>query len=363
MRGLMLFLAIGLATIASERCFAADEELDALAADDRAVMRQLLTIDAKLSWNRESGERVVHVLFSSSGATSEALALLPKLPALLTLGLPAAADARKPAQMGPLAECLALRELHLEIPRQADAEWSSLPVLDQVTRVVITDHTGGRVEIYGRFPQAVDIVLWSHGLKQFDCEQLRHLSQLKSFSLRVLDSPWTGAGLANLKKCKSLEGLGIGGDELTDVALKEISDIPLIKKLSLSSGKFTREGFAQLTRLESFRCSGRWFTDELATGLSDCRDLKNLDLSGTAVTGNCFEALAKLPLEEVTCPGLKTENLHWFKDCKTLRRLELSVRTREDRKLQQDVSHRWFPNVELVQQWHGEKGDDPKSGK
>jgi len=367
MKRVPILLIWALIAGASSSCDA-ESELDALADVDCAVMQKLLAVDPKLTWNRSSTEHVVFILLTSKGATSEAISLLPRLPTLSALRLPALdpqlPNASKPTQWGPLMKCQALRDLRLEIGKQqTDADWHSLPILQQVTKVVITDHTSGQVQIYNRFPSVTSIILWSHGVERFDTSQIDQLDHLRSLSIHALRSSWNGEGLAGLNRCKRLEDLMVGGDGLADVALREIAQVTSLKKLVLISGKFTKEGFAALGSLESFSCTEPWFTDELASGLFNCGNLKKLNLSGSAVTGQCFNVLATLPLEEIHCSGLKTENFRLLKDCKTLRRIETAVRTRGEMELQQSISRKFLPNVDLVQTWAGDKGADPKSGK
>lgn len=348
------------------RAFATDNELSKLARGDRAVMQKLLAIDPKLLWMMGAGEHVGSIRLSPQGATTPAIALLPQLPALSTLYLHRDFSrqhiAWRPGNLAPLSRCTALRDLRLAIAEGHSAEtWATLPVLEQVTAIHLFDQATGRIPLLDRFPQATVVVVWTDKQEQFNTDQFGKLQQLEYLQLHLESSSWNGQGLSELKSSPRLTRLMIGGEGLKDVALREISEIPSLKDLTLISGTFTRAGFEALTTLESFRCQGRWLTDEMLTGLVNCRHLKTLEVS--AVNGSCFAVLAKLPLEEIQCPELTLENIHLLKPCKTLKRLQTIVLTKEERETQQVAWRAIGQKASLKQIWGGNKGDDPKSGK
>jgi hypothetical protein len=357
----LLGLCVGMPTL---RVLAADNELNKLAPADRAVVQKVLAIDAKLSWSQYM-EHVDYIDFKPRVATTAIVALLPHLPALTVISLGGHrfhSTGKGQVDLAPLARCTALRQLNLEVAENHTVEsWQSLPVLERVTTLQLYDGANGRCEIVRRFPQASRMIFTTNHRQQFNVEQFGKLQQLDYLQLHLGTSSWDGEGLSQLKSCSRLTQLAIGGAGLTDVALREISEIPTLKELTLISGTFTRAGFEALTTLESFRCQGRWLTDEMLSGLVNCRHLKTLEVS--AVNGSCFAVFAKLPLEEIQCPELTLENIHLLKPCKTLKRLQTIVLTKDERETQQVVWRAIGQKASLKQIWGGNKGDDPKSGK
>lgn len=353
-----------LALLSARQIVAADNQLEKLVPADRAVVQKLLAIDPKLFWKGYQ-ERVTYIDFKPQGATTTAIALLPQLPGLreLSLGGPRFdSTGKRQVDLAPLARCTALRQLNLEVAENHTVEsWQSLPVLERVTTLQLYDGANGRCEIVRRFPQASRIIFTTNHQQQIDIAQFGRLQQLESLGLYLLQSPWNGEGLSQLKGCSRLTQLSIGSEGLTDLALQQISEIPSLIDLSLISGQFTRAGFEALTTLEAFHCRERWLTDEMAMGLVNCRHLKTLEVS--SLNGSCFAVLAKLPLEEIRCPSLKLENIHLLKPCKTLKRLQINSRTKQDIESQQIAWQAIGQKASLDQKWTGNKGDDPKSGK
>jgi hypothetical protein len=347
---------------------AADPELEKLNPGDRAVIQKLLAIDPKLTWSRSSTERVTYIDFSQSGMTTDAISLLPKLASLSQLSLSArdnkASRDQSPAIMSPLERCGSLRELDLEIAEHhTPADWQSLPVLKQVTRLRISDQAGGRVQIIDRFPKVIALGISASNLQQLNVDQFHQLVDLKQLKLLLLNSPWDGEGLSNLKACRQLNELAIGGKGLTDVALREIGSVKTLQSLVLLAGNFTPEGFEALTDLESFRCPERWFTDELAMGLKNCHKLKRLDVMNTEVHGACFKVLATLPLEVIKASKIRLEDLHLLKDCKTLKSLQIEAKSKTEIQQQDNIWRAIGQRAALGQTWTGAKGDDPQSNK
>ncbi len=271
MNRLMRMLVCLLSVICVQSTKAADPELEKLNPVDRAVIQKLLAIDPKLQWSRSSTERVTYVGFSRSAATTEAIALLPRLQSLSQLALPVRdAESRdhSPVTMQPLAQCGSLRELDLGIAKHhSSTDWKSLPVLRQVTKLRISDDAAGRVQIVDRFPKITTVSITANNLERLNVDQFHQLAELEELTLRLLKSPWDGQGLSDLKACTKLRALVIGGEGLTDVALREIGTLTTLQSLILISGKFTKEGFEALTDLSSFTCTEQWFNDDLAMGV------------------------------------------------------------------------------------------------
>ncbi|MDB5345853.1 MAG: hypothetical protein JWP89_4230 [Schlesneria sp.] len=367
MNRLMIMLACVLCVICVQSTKAADPELEKLNPIDRAVIQKLLAIDPKLQWSRSSKERVTYVSFSRSAATTEAIALLPRLPSLSQLAVPVRdAESRdhSPVIMQPLGQCGSLRELDLGIAKHhTAADWKSLPVLRQVTKLRISDHAAGGIQMLDRFPKVMTVSISASNLERLNVDQFHQLTELEELTLRLLKSPWDGQGLTNLKACAKLEALVIGGEGLTDVALREIGTLTTLQSLTLISGKFTPEGFAALTDLNSFTCTEKWFNDDLAMGLKNCHKLKQLDVTNTEVNGACFKVLATLPLENIKASQIRLEYLHLLKECKTLSGLRLDAKTKTEIELQDRIWETIGQRAVLGRTWTGNKGDAPKSGK
>jgi hypothetical protein len=367
MNRLMRMLVCLLSVICVQSTKAADPELEKLNPVDRAVIQKLLAIDPKLQWSRSSTERVTYVGFSRSAATTEAIALLPRLQSLSQLALPVRdAESRdhSPVTMQPLAQCGSLRELDLGIAKHhSSTDWKSLPVLRQVTKLRISDHAAGRVQIVDRFPKITTVSITANNLERLNVDQFHQLAELEELTLRLLKSPWDGQGLSDLKACTKLRALVIGGEGLTDVALREIGTLTTLQSLILISGKFTEEGFEALTDLSSFTCTEQWFNDDLAMGLKNCHKLKQLDVTNTEVHGSCFKVLATLPLENIKASQIRLEDLHVLKECKTLKGLRLDAKTKTEIEMQDRIWETIGQRAVLGRTWAGNKGDAPKSGK
>ena len=81
--------------------------------------------------------------------------------------------------------------------------------------------------------------------------QLKHISQLRSISLRVKQI--TNAGVNHLAAIKDLTRLRISQTSLTGVWLGKFKSLPKLSSISINADEFTADGLAQLQPLKSLK--------------------------------------------------------------------------------------------------------------
>ena len=114
----------------------------------------------------------------------------------------------------------------------------------------------------------------------------------------------TGAGLANLSKLPALNSLDLSSTNVSNEVMRHLTQVPMLASLSLN---------------------GTSISDDGLTVLNACPNLKKLEIKGCRLTPNGFAAIGKMPvLEELNfevTPGLNDVTLDLICEARTLRRL------------------------------------------
>lgn len=114
----------------------------------------------------------------------------------------------------------------------------------------------------------------------------------------------TAAGLANLSKLPALNSLDLSSTNVSNEVMRHLTQVPMLASLSLN---------------------GTSISDDGLTVLNACPNLKKLEIKGCRLTPNGFAAIGKMPvLEELNfevTPGLNDVTLDLICEARTLRRL------------------------------------------
>jgi len=103
--------------------------------------------------------------------------------------------------------------------------------------------------------------------------------------------------IALLAKIPTLEGLILGGPQITDSTLEQIEELAGLKTLSISDAAITASGIqklASLPNLWGLRLSGKGITDACLVNIGEIETLKQISLDQTAVTNDGLSHLKNL---------------------------------------------------------------------
>ena len=119
-------------------------------------------------------------------------------------------------------------------------------------------------------------------------EALRLISSLPRLQALRIRGDFTDAGLAHLKRVRTLKSLEIDSPHITDQGLAHLSRLLDLELLSLSSTQLTEQGFEKLaacTKLSILSLRPYWYvTDDDLRGIAANSALEDLDFSATNIT-------------------------------------------------------------------------------
>ena len=140
------------------------------------------------------------------------------------------------------------------------------------------------------------------GLKAFrGCQHLQNID--------LVNTPATGAALANFKDCKDLRVLDLVGSKVDDDGLAQMSDCTKLMFVWLGGTKVTDQGlapFQKLRQLTHMDVSRTAVTDKGIAGFADVTSLKYFSMARTAVGDSGLAALKNcLYLESLSLDDTK----------------------------------------------------------
>jgi Leucine-rich repeat (LRR) protein len=128
-------------------------------------------------------------------------------------------------------------------------------------------------------------------------EALRMISHLPNLQLLEIRGKFTDAGLAHLKRMRTLRSLSIESPEITDAGLAHLARLTQLEVLALSSKHITGTGLAELAAckgLTHFSLMHSAITDDDLRGFAALKSLDSLNLTNARMTGVGFEHLSGL---------------------------------------------------------------------
>jgi hypothetical protein len=134
-------------------------------------------------------------------------------------------------------------------------------------------------------------------------ESLRLISRLPRLQSLEVHGEFTDAGLANLRRMRTLRRLEIDSPHPSDEGLRHISQLPNLESLRLGSiafgpDDFTAQGFEKLANCRKLSSLSFWrttgVTDEDLRGIAAIGTLEELDLSGADISDAGIQHLLRL---------------------------------------------------------------------
>ena len=140
------------------------------------------------------------------------------------------------------------------------------------------------------------------------------------------------AELASLTEgLETVTDIDAAGSQISGAGLANLSKLPALNTLNLSSTLVSDEGMQHLTRvpgLESLSLNGTKISDDGLAVLTGCTNLKKLEIKGCHLTPNGFAAIGKMPvLEEINLDntaGINDITFDLICNASTLKRLHMN---------------------------------------